>query len=179
MVNRLPKLSKSHSFFLFGARGTGKSTLIKNLLPDALLIDLLVPEVEEQYSRSPSFLIEQLEHYKQTNPSQCWVFIDEIQKVPSLLDLVHKLIEEKHFKFALSGSSSRKLKRGQANLLAGRAFLFELFPYTSNEMKEFFNLDQTLHWGSLPKVFELDNEDRILYLRSYVNTYLKDEIVAE
>jgi predicted AAA+ superfamily ATPase len=179
MVNRLLNLSKNHSFFLLGARGTGKSTLVRSLFPHALTIDLLIPETEEQYSRSPGYLLEQLAHYKQTNPGQRWVFIDEVQKIPSLLDIVHKLIEEKHFKFALSGSSSRKLKRGQANLLAGRAFLYELFPYCSYEMKYFFDLDQTLQWGSLPKIFELDQSDRILYLRSYVNTYLKDEIVAE
>jgi predicted AAA+ superfamily ATPase len=179
MVNRICKLSKSNSFFLFGARGTGKSTLIKALLPEALVIDLLIPEVEDQFLRSPSFLLEQLTHYKKSKPKQQWVFIDEVQKIPALLDLVHKLIEEKHFKFALSGSSSRKLKRGRANLLAGRAFLFELFPYTSNEIQNDFEIDSVLRWGSLPKIFELNEEDRILYLRSYVNTYLKDEIVAE
>jgi predicted AAA+ superfamily ATPase len=179
MVNRICKLSKSNSFFLFGARGTGKSTLIKALLPEALVIDLLIPEVEDQLLRSPSFLLEQLTHYKKSKPKQQWVFIDEVQKIPALLDLVHKLIEEKHFKFALSGSSSRKLKRGRANLLAGRAFLFELFPYTSNEIQNDFEIDSVLRWGSLPKIFELNEEDRILYLRSYVNTYLKDEIVAE
>lgn len=179
MVNRICKLSKINSFFLFGARGTGKSTLIRSLFPQALVIDLLIPEVEEQLSRSPSYLLEQLNQIKQKDPSQKWVFIDEVQKVPALLDLVHKLIEEKHFMFALSGSSSRKLKRGKANLLAGRAFLYELFPYTSGEMKHFFNLENTLRWGSLPKIFEFDEDERISYLRSYVNTYLKDEIVAE
>lgn len=127
------KLPKAHSFFLFGARGTGKSTLIRNLFPQALVIDLLIPEVEDQLSRSPSFLLEQLHQLQRSDPTQQWIFIDEVQKVPALLDIVHKPIEEKHFEFALSGSSSRKLKRGKANLLAGRALLCELFPYTSFE----------------------------------------------
>lgn len=179
MVSRLSKLLLSQSFFLFGSRGTGKSTLIKSRLPEALVIDLLIPETEEKYSRSPSFLIEELEDYKKKYPDQRWIFIDEIQKTPALLDIVHKLIEEKHFKFALSGSSSRKLKRGKANLLAGRAFLYELFPYTYLEMKTFFNLDQVLQWGSLPKIFEFSAIERAAYLRSYVNTYLKEEVVAE
>jgi predicted AAA+ superfamily ATPase len=179
MVSRLCKLSKNHSFFLFGSRGTGKSTLIKSLFPQALLIDLLLPDVEEKYAKRPELLIEELQFYQHENPNQPWVFIDEIQKAPKLLDVVHKLIEEKHFKFALSGSSSRKLKRGKANLLAGRAFLYELFPYTVFEMQLFFNLDLVLRWGSLPKIFELNEEDRISFLRSYVQTYLKDEIVAE
>lgn len=179
MVPRLCKLSNTNSFFLFGARGVGKSTLIKALFPKALHIDLLLPDVEEKYAQRPSSLIEELHLYQIENPKQHWIFIDEIQKVPSLLDVVHKLIEEKHFKFALSGSSSRKLKRGKANLLAGRAFVYELFPYTFVEMKSFFDLDFILRWGSLPKVFELNEEDRILFLRSYVQTYLKDEIIAE
>lgn len=179
MVNRLCKLSKANSFFLFGARGTGKSTLIKSLFPEALTFDLLIPEVEEELSRNPGLLLEKLEAYKHSNPNQPWVFIDEVQKIPMILNLVHKLIEEKHFKFALSGSSSRKLKRGQANLLAGRAFLYELFPYSYLELDTFFNLEETLRWGSLPKIFELETEDRIQYLRSYVNTYIKEEIVAE
>ncbi len=179
MVSRLCTLSISNSFFLFGARGTGKSTLIKALFSEALHIDCLLPEVEELYSSRPSFLIEKLKQYRNEKPDQHWVFIDEVQKVPALLNVVHKLIEEKHFKFALSGSSSRKLKRGKANLLAGRAFHYELFPYTSFEMSEFFNLEAVLRWGSLPKIFELNDEDKIEFLRSYVHTYLKDEIVAE
>ena len=96
-----------------------------------------------------------------------------------LPEVEEKLIEEKHFKFALSGSNCRKLKRGRANLLAGRAFVYELFPYTFVEMKLFFDLEFILRWGSLPKVFEFHEEYRILFLRSYVQTYLKDEIVAE
>lgn len=179
MINRLINIPKSNSFFIFGARGTGKSTLVKSLFPKALSIDLLIPEIEEQYARSPSFLREQLESYKKSQPEQRWIIIDEVQKLPTLLNLVHKIIEEKHFLFALTGSSSRKLKRGQANLLAGRAFLYELFPYTTYEMNDFFNLEQILSWGSLPKIFELNNEERALYLRSYANTYLKEEIVAE
>jgi predicted AAA+ superfamily ATPase len=149
------------------------------LFSQALFIDLLLPESEEKYAKKPETLIEELQFYQVNNPDQQWVFIDEIQKLPKLLDVVHKLIEEKHFKFALSGSSSRKLKRGKANLLAGRAFLYELFPFTFLEMNSFFNLDSVLQWGSLPKIFEFNDEDRVSFLRSYVQTYLKEEIVAE
>lgn len=178
MVNRLLKLSKSQSFFLFGARGTGKSTLIQNssFLSKALYFDLLDLDLEEQLSIRPSAFAEKIAHLKKGD----WVIIDEVQKIPALLDVVHSSIETKKIKFALTGSSSRKLKRGGANLLAGRAVLFSLFPFTAVELQDNFELASALRWGTLPKMIELDSEkDKARFLKSYVQNYLKEEIVAE
>ncbi len=181
MVSRLCKLSKSHSFFLFGARGTGKSTLLKSVFSEAeaTFIDLLDNEIEELYQKNPSFLLQQAELIKKENPRKKWIILDEVQKAPQLLNLVHKLIEEKHFHFALTGSSARKLKRGQANMLAGRAFLNYLFPLTHRELGSNFNLNQILTYGSLPSLFEMNHADKVKYLKSYAQTYLKEEVVAE
>lgn len=181
MINRQCKLSKNHSFFLFGSRGVGKSTLIKSSFEknDLTVFDLLNPQLEAELTLHPNHLVEMLEQVQKSHPQKKWVFIDEVQKIPALLDVVHSLIEKKHFLFALSGSSARKLKRGHANLLAGRAYVFHLFPFTYQELGAEFKLDDSLRWGSLPKVFNTSDIDRIRYLRSYANTYLKEEIVAE
>lgn len=113
-------------------------------------------------------------------PAGSWIVIDEVQKAPKLLDLVQKLIEEQKLNFALSGSSARKLKRGGANLLAGRAFVQYLFPFAYSEIIEIFDLQQALEWGCLPKIFEFSDElDKKRYLQAYANTYLKEEIQAE
>ncbi len=109
-----------------------------------------------------------------------WVIIDEIQKVPALLDLVHQQIEKRTFHFALSGSSARKLKRGQANLLAGRAFGFSLFPLTYRELSSAFDLDHALAFGTLPAVIHFREVlDKQRFLKTYVSTYLKEEILIE
>lgn len=109
-----------------------------------------------------------------------WVVIDEVQKIPKLLDIVHYLIENEKIKFALTGSSARKLKRGAANMLAGRAFMFELFPFTHRELGDDFDLLKYLSFGGLPAVHNFtDTSDKIAYLRAYVTTYLKEEIQAE
>ncbi len=109
-----------------------------------------------------------------------WITIDEVQKIPKMLDVVHKIIEEKKIHFALSGSSARKLKRGGANLLAGRAFVFSLFPITYQEIGKGFNLDSALHWGTLPSLFhQKSDKDKARYLKSYTQTYLKEEIQVE
>jgi predicted AAA+ superfamily ATPase len=178
MIRRICKPSKSNSFFLFGARGTGKSTLLRNqdFLKNSIYIDLLDPDLEELYATKPQELVEQCA----ANLEKKWIVIDEVQKVPKLLDLVHQLMESKKQKFALTGSSSRKLKRGGANLLAGRAFLFHLFPLTAEELGDQFHLDDILNWGSLPKIFEYELEqEKRRYLTSYFQTYLKEEIVTE
>ena len=126
MYKRLLNLPKSNSFLLFGARGTGKSTLLKEQLNlrSELQIDLLDPEKEGRLQARPIALAELLDQEFKPRPSREWVMIDEIQKVPALLDIVHSEIEKGRFLFALTGSSARKLKRGSANLLAGRA-IFE------------------------------------------------------
>ena len=119
---------------MFGPRGSGKSTLIKTypFLKKAIFIDLLNPVIEDRYRLNPDILIREVDSL---NPGD-WVVIDEIQKLPKLLNLVHLLIEEKHVKFALTGSSARKLKRGSANLLAGRAFNYHLYPFLEFELKK-------------------------------------------
>ena len=178
MIDRLAKLSKSNSFFLLGPRGSGKSTLIKQryLKKDNLYIDLLDPKVEDQYRIHPNMLREQIE----AAPHLKWVVIDEVQKLPKLLDVVHQLIESTKVKFILSGSSARKLKRGGANLLAGRAFVFHLYPFIAFELNTQFELASFLQWGALPKLLSFKREhDKREYLRSYALTYLKEEIQME
>jgi predicted AAA+ superfamily ATPase len=184
---RLCKPSNSRSFFLFGARGTGKSTLIHNLLgnADALWIDLLDPDLEDRYSRHPAALLEQVRarHRDSVVGLWDWIVIDEIQKVPRLLDVVHAILESREFtspKFALTGSSARKLRHGGANLLAGRAFVQNLHPLTFLELGDSFDLDSTLNWGSLPEIFQLqDDGQRRDYLTSYGRTYLREEVWNE
>jgi uncharacterized protein len=145
-------------------------------LKDAFYIDLLDAEQEEQYSLRPTLLNEQAAPMKEGN----WIIIDEIQKVPKLLDQVHSILSKIDIRFALTGSSSRKLKRGGANLLAGRAFTFALYPFTACELGDRFNLLEVLEWGTLPKVMEYKtNEDKKRFLRAYTQTYLKEEILVE
>lgn len=179
---RTSKPLKTNSFFLFGARGVGKTSLLRSYLASHSVreINLLDKFVEDQYSRNPDQLMREVE----VSPSAHeWIVIDEIQKVPKLLDVVHNILENPRFKspkFALTGSSARKLRKGSANLLAGRAFVYNLFPLTHVEMGDHFNLGFTLNWGSLPRIFSLpDDESRQEYLRSYVITYLKEEVWAE
>jgi uncharacterized protein len=177
MFRRLLKPSKNNSFFIFGPRGTGKTTLLKSLFAarEPLWIDLLLDSDEETFRRAP----EELSVILARHPRE-WVVIDEIQKNPKLLDIVQLEIENKNTKFVLTGSSARKLKRGAANLLGGRAFGYHLFPLTHEELKEEFDLSLALTHGTLPKLFELKNsEDRAEFLRSYVQVYLKEEIIAE
>lgn len=178
-VKRLLELSKNHSFFLFGARGTGKSTLLDQCFfpENCLKLDLLNSEIEAKLARRPNELAD-IVHELPENVTH--VIIDEIQKIPKLLDIVHSLIEEKAKIFVMTGSSARKLKRGAANLLAGRAFVYHLFPFSSLELTNHFNLMDVLAYGSLPKIFELQNsKEKQQFLMSYAQTYLKEEILIE
>lgn len=185
--DRLLKLPADHSFFLFGPRGTGKSTLLEQWLrkelhnkvreDEILWVDLLDPEVEADIGLHPEHLKERVMGAK--TPIR-WVVIDEVQKSPGLLDVVHWLIERKKTRFALTGSSARKLKRGAGNLLAGRAFSFELGPLTHVELGSRFVLDDALHWGTLPGLYALNSDlERRRYLNSYVHTYVREEIQLE
>ncbi len=172
-------LNTSHSLLLFGARGTGKSSLIGELFStceNVLWIDLLDDEHHDEFRRQPSKLSERL-----ATGAYRVVVIDEVQKNPKLLDVVHLEIEKKkNIQFILSGSSARKLKRGSANLLAGRAFTFHLFPLTSFELGSTFDLQRALEFGTLPKLLEYSVDlDCTRFLKAYVKTYLKEEIIAE
>ncbi|NBX18837.1 MAG: ATP-binding protein [Proteobacteria bacterium] len=177
MFQRLIKLPEEHSFFLFGARGTGKTTLLRANYPDALKIDLLDHETEAALSLNPHHLAALI-----GPASSNYVVIDEIQKVPQLLDEVHRLIETRGNEkiFILTGSSARKLKAGGANLLAGRAFLRNLFPLTARELESRFDLPEALRWGTLPKLYSLSSDDlKRDYLESYAHLYLKEEVWGE
>lgn len=179
MFERDLKPSKTRSFFLFGARGTGKSSLLRELFTskEAFFFDLLDARVAQDFAAYPERFRNQLDALEGKYP---WIVIDEVQKVPMLLDYVHKYIFEKKFHFALTGSSARKLKRGSANLLAGRASLFHLYPLTVGELGGECNLDISLSFGSLPEVYNLkDDLSRHQFLESYTQTYLREEIVAE
>lgn len=178
MVERTQKLSENNSLFLFGARGTGKTTLLNQLFfgKETLWIDLLKDSDEDIYGRRPDELSHALES-KEYNR----VVIDEVQKAPKLLDIVQYEIEKrKNIQFILTGSSARKLKRGSGNLLAGRAFTYHLFPLTTFELGKLFDLKDVLEFGSLPKLLQFTNyEDKNEFLRSYVKTYLREEIQIE
>lgn len=169
----------SYNFFLFGARGVGKSTLLAQLFDSkrTLILDLLDPMMEERLNRDPGELRSIVHGLSE---SVTHVVIDEIQKLPKLLDVVHQLIEEKRKKFIMTGSSARKLKRGAANLLAGRAFVYHLFPFCSVELEKHFNLIDALTYGSLPQIQEFSStQEKEAYLMGYAHTYLKEEVVAE
>lgn len=179
MFSRMMELPKERSYFLFGARNTGKSTLIEGLYDHehALVIDLLDGDEESRYARDPNELARQVEalpdHIKH-------VFVDEIQKVPKLLDIIQKLMKKSGKFFIMTGSSARKLKRGSANLLAGRAFIYHLFPLSCFELGDVFNLDQALQWGTLPAIFACNTDlERKEFLNAYSHTYLKEEILVE
>ena len=179
MYNRLINLSKNSSIFLFGARGTGKSYLLRNRYSEnnTVFIDLLDPKTYLDYSMNPSSLQNFLDAL---NDKIEIVVIDEVQKIPQLLDIVHKNISEKSRKFILTGSSARKLKRGGANMLAGRAFVYNLFPLTSSELGIDFVLKDVLKWGSLPGMYAFRNDDdKAEFLRSYALTYITQEITEE
>lgn len=179
MFKRLRRFTHKHSFFLFGPRGTGKSTLLRERFEQShcLLLDLLDSEVEDRFQRNPGDLYAIV---KALPDETAYVIIDEIQKIPKLLDEVHRLIEETYKIFILTGSSARKLKHGGANLLAGRAFVYHLYPLSCFELKGEFDLNNALKWGTLPKIFSLDEEaDKEEFLRAYADTYLKEEIWNE
>jgi len=179
MFHRLIQLHEKQSFFLFGARGTGKTTLLKSLpwLNDAIMINLLEAKTENRFASNPDALIAVV---ASMSKEQTHVVIDEIQKLPKLLDIVHQLIETTDKKFILTGSSAKKLKHGGANLLAGRAWLYNLYPLSCFEVDDQFELMNALQYGMLPKIFEFKTDvDKQFFLEAYVNLYLKEEVWAE
>jgi predicted AAA+ superfamily ATPase len=178
-ISRLVKPSKLKSFFLFGARGVGKTTFVGQFFVDlkVLKYDLLDPEVEDRFLLHPEDFRDEI---LAKEGSFDWILVDEVQKCPKLLNVVHKLIVEKKFLFALTGSSARRLKQKGTNLLAGRALSETLYPFTYRELGNQFDLNHALHFGTLPEVIsETDIELKIKFLRSYALNYLKYEIQAE
>ena len=174
MYNRLIQLDKStsSSFFLWGPRQAGKTTLLRQRFSDVLLIDLLKSDEFIRFSKEPWRLREEL-----SDSGRKLVLIDEVQKVPALLDEVHWLIENKQIIFGLCGSSARKLRRGHANLLGGRALRYELRGFCAKELGRDFDLDKALNAGYLPNHYLAKQHTRLL--KSYVSDYLKEEIAAE
>ncbi|MBI2162267.1 MAG: ATP-binding protein [Candidatus Rokubacteria bacterium] len=163
----------TETFFLWGPRQTGKTTLLQATYPAALWIDLLKAEEYRRYVQNPELLRGELA----ARPSVRQVVIDEVQKVPQLLDEAHWLHERRGIRFALCGSSARKVKRGQANLLGGRAVRYELHGLIAREIGRSFDLDRMLNHGYLPRIYLSDEPRRLL--NGYVADYLKEEVAAE
>ena len=179
MISRALTIPLNNSFFLFGARGTGKSTLLAQIFKDKdpIIIDLLRRDTYRELLAHPEKLSQLILPAK---GSKKFVVIDEVQKIPELLELVHYHIEHDKILFALTGSSSRKLKRGGANLLAGRAFIFKIFPLLFSEYQQQLSLEEALRWGTLPMITNFaSQEDRARYLEAYADTYLREEIIEE
>ncbi len=175
---RLP----DRSFFLFGPRGTGKTTWLKSVLPDAKWFDLLITREILRLSRTPDLFRMEVE----SNPPKTWIVVDEIQRLPSLLNEVHAILFEHRskYRFALTGSSARKLKRADVNLLAGRAINRKLFPLTAAELDFEFDLDDLLRFGCLPNLRmerKEGGQDSALIdlLEAYVDNYIREEIKQE
>jgi predicted AAA+ superfamily ATPase len=169
--------SGRRTVFLWGARQTGKSTLLKRLFPDARRYDLLLSDIYRRFMGNPALLRQECEAENLTGRTQKHpIIIDEIQKVPELLDEIHWLIENRGIRFILSGSSARKLKRGHGNLLGGRASRCELYPLVYPEIPD-FSLSKALTYGLLPPHYVSDEPAGLI--RDYIGNYLKEEIAAE
>lgn len=167
-------LPPGQSAFLWGARKTGKSTYLKQRFPRSLVYNFLDTDLVLEFSKRPALLREQLLAQDSAILKQP-IILDEVQKVPQMLDEVHWLIENKRLQFILCGSSARKLKRGQANLLGGRAWRFEMFPLVSTELKS-IDLLRALNHGLIPSHYLTDQYQKSL--RAYVTDYLKEEVFA-
>lgn len=167
----IPELEED-SVFLWGARQTGKSTLLKSLYPDTRYYDLLLPDVYSRLQRRPDLLIQELE---QAAPNDL-VIIDEVQMLPQLLNAVHWLIVNRNIRFLLCGSSARKLKRLGANMLGGRAVKRQLFPLVSSEIPD-FDVIKAVNNGMLPRHYLIN--DPWNRLEGYIGNYLQQEIEAE
>lgn len=172
MISRIIKFPEKTSFFLFGPRGVGKTKLLRTHFKESIYFDLLDGELFTQLSAKPSRLADWI-------PKEYtgWVVLDEIQRIPDLLNEVHRLIEKRGIKFAMTGSSARKLRKQGVNLLAGRALTLRMYPLTFIELKEQFDLPFYLSHGGLPSVW--NHESPRDYLKSYTLTYLREEVQQE
>lgn len=173
-ITRLLTLPRggTETFFLWGPRQAGKSTLLRREYADALWVDLLKSDVFRRYTTAPETLREEL-----ARSGHQFVVVDEVQKAPALLDEIHWLIENRGVHFALCGSSARKLKRGHGNLLGGRGTRFEMFGISARELGPSFDLARMLNHGTLPRIYLADRHMRLL--NAYVADYLKEEVMAE
>lgn len=174
MFERLIHLNpeSKHSIFLFGPRGTGKTSWLRTHFSEAIYFDLLNDEVYNRLLTRPNRLAELIP----TNYSG-WIIIDEVQKIPTILDEVHRLIESRSMRFILTGSSARKLKQKGVNLLAGRALNYYMHPLTKLEVGNQFNFDNALSYGLLPMAVTSDEVKK--YLASYITNYLREEVFQE
>lgn len=170
-------LPKKQSAFLWGARKTGKTTYLKSHFSNSLVFDFLKTDLFFDISKSPALLREKL-LAKDKTALVYPIILDEVQKIPQVLDEVHWLIENKGLSFIMCGSSARKLKRGQANLLGGRAWRYEMYPLVTAEIKN-FNLLRALNHGLIPIHYLQKSEEAKKSLTAYVQDYLKEEIFAE
>ena len=165
---------RTGSFFLFGPRGTGKSTWLQGLRDSAVWIDLLDPQAQRLFQARPERLAERIA----AQPGATDVVIDEVQRVPALLDVVHQMVEgERRLRFILTGSSARKIRRGAANLLAGRLTECQMHPFMAAELGEQFSLTRALDVGLVPLVWTAP--EPALTLRAYASLYLREEVQAE
>lgn len=171
------KLPKRQSAFLWGARKTGKTTYLKEKFPKSIVYDFLKSDLFFEVSKNPSLLRERI-LAKDESALKEPIILDEVQKVPDVLDEVHWLIENKGLSFVLCGSSARKLKRGHANLLGGRAWRYELFPLVSRELEK-IDLLRALNHGLIPVHYLQNDEDCRKSMEAYVQDYLREEIFAE
>lgn len=174
MYTRLLKIEPESpkSFFLFGPRGTGKTSWVKATFPDSVYIDLLDADFYMALQPNPK----RLNQYIPAN-FKGWIVLDEVQKIPQLLDEVHRLIENNRYRFILTGSSARKLRKQGVNLLAGRALRYAMYPLTAEELGNDFDLQRALLYGQLPSVISEPRPQ--LYLKAYVSTYLREEVLQE
>lgn len=164
--------NQNKSAFILGPRGTGKTQWVKTYFPDDIYINLLKASDYLRLEAAPHHI----EHYIPDGCQQ-WIVIDEIQKLPALLNEVHRLIESRRLKFILTGSSARSLRKKGVNLLAGRALMYHMHPLTALEMGEHFDLASALQFGQLPALGE--EQDKQHYLESYVHMYLREEVMQE
>ncbi len=181
MIGRLLKPLRNQSFFLFGARGTGKTTFIEHFLSsqssEVLTYDLLNPKVADDLMMDPDLFRRQI--LEKENLKKI-IYVDEVQKTPNLLDIVHQLIVKENRVFILTGSSARRLKQAGVNLLAGRAVVYQLFPFSSFELGESFHLGRALERGLLPQAYLSQSDEHAEeFLRAYVLTYVEKEIQLE
>jgi len=161
------------SFFLLGPRGSGKSTWLRSIFPDAHVVDLLSEDTYQRLLSNPGQFADELRSIS----AGCRVIVDEVQRLPNLLNEVHRFMEEKRLNFVLCGSSARKLKRAGVNLLAGRALRRQMHPFVPEELAEKFDLEAAMRYGSLPIIW--DSTARQETLSAYAQLYLKEEIQAE